>query len=250
MCDANMTDIKENNGLYNLVCASTILKVNAHKEGVHFQKVEEFNILHSRYMRFALSRTLESCSNWIQQQPAAVKSKTLHTEVELGMGEQGRSRLSPYSFACASHFRDPFWIHSTIAAPALIFHLLRIHSCQCSPQYVLFKFSPNLHGFLCLFTLRETRERESSKVVRNLLPNTDGILIALSAYLCLSVKLWMLWTCVWRISNTLRSFTQRRISMWVLIFTTLVSLEKQIWLFRVYLCKMCMCVNVLIRREK
>lgn len=108
MCDANMTDIKENNGLYNLVCASTILKVNAHKEGVHIQNVEEFNILHSRYMRFALSRTLESCSNWIQQQPAAVKSKTLHTEVELGMGEQGRSMLSPYSFACASHFRDPF----------------------------------------------------------------------------------------------------------------------------------------------
>lgn len=83
----------------------------------------------------------------------------------------------------------------------------------------------------------ERQERESSKVVRNLLPNTDGILIALSAYLCLSVKLWMLWTCVWRISNTLRSFIQRRISMWVLIFTTLVSLEKQIWLFRVYLCK-------------
>lgn len=155
-----MTDIKKNKCPYNLVCASTILKVNGHKEGVHFQNVKEFNIFVSKYMRFALSCTLESCLNWYQQQPAAVSSKTLHTEVELGMEEQGRSRLSPYSCACASHFRDPFWIHSTIAAPALIFHLLRIHSCQCSPQYVLFKFSPNLHGFLCLFTLRETRERE------------------------------------------------------------------------------------------
>lgn len=248
-----MTDIKKNNCLYNLVCASSILKANVpSKRKVHFQHVEEFNILHSRRsMGFALSCGLGSCSKWYQQQLAAVNSKTLQAEVELRMGEQGRRRLSPYSCVCASHFSDPFWIHSTISAPALIFHLLRIHSCQCSPQYVLFKFSPNLHGFLCLFTLRETRERESSKVVRNLLPNTDGILIALSAYLCLSVKLWMLWTCVWRISNTLRSFTQRRISMWVLIiFTTLVSPEKQIWLFRVYLWKMCMCVNALIRREK
>lgn len=107
MYDANMSDIKENNCLYNLVCASTILNVNAHKERVHFQNVEEFSILHSRYMRFALSCTLESCSNWYQQQPAAVNSKTLHTEVELGMGEQGRSRLSPYRGVCASHFRDP-----------------------------------------------------------------------------------------------------------------------------------------------
>lgn len=109
MYDANMTDIKENNCLYNLVCASTILKTNVHKKGVNFQIVEEFNILHSRrYTRFALSCTLESCSNWYQQQPAAVNSETLQAEVELGMWEQGRSRLSPYSSACASHFSDPF----------------------------------------------------------------------------------------------------------------------------------------------
>lgn len=82
-------------------------------------------------------------------------------------------------------------------------------------------------------------------MVRNLLPNTDGILIALSAYLCLSVELWMLWTCVRRISNALRAFTQRRISIWVLTFTASDSLEKQIWLFRIYLCKsvfVCECV--------
>lgn len=108
MYDVKMTDIKENNCLYDLVFASTILKVNVHKEGVHFQNVEEFNILHSRYIRSVLSWTLETCSNWYQQQPAAVSSKTLHTEVELGMGEQVRSRLSPYCCACASHFRDPF----------------------------------------------------------------------------------------------------------------------------------------------
>lgn len=91
----------------------------------------------------------------------------------------------------------------------------------------------------------ERWERESSKVVRNLLPNTDGIMIALSAYLCLSVELWMLWICVWRISNALRAFTQRRISIWVLIFTTSDSLEKHIWLFKIYLHKsvfVCECV--------
>lgn len=246
-----MTNIKENNCLYNLVCASTILKINKHKEGVHFQNVEEFNILHSRrYMRFALSCTLESCSNWYQQQPASVDSKSLHTEVELEMGVQGRSRLSPYSCACTSHFRDPFWIHSTIAAPA---HSFFIYFISTVVSAALNMFCLNSHWISMGSSVSshwERRERESSKVVRNLLPNTDGILIALSAYLCLSVKLWMLWTCVWRISNTLRSFTQRRISMWVLIFTTLVSFEKQIWLFRVYLCKMCICVNALIRREK
>ena len=87
-------------------------------------------------------------------------------------------------------------------------------------------------------------------MVRNLLPNTDGILIALSAYLCLSVELWMLWTCVQRIASALRTCTRRRISIWVLIFTALDSLEKQIWLFRNYLCKsMFVCECVCKKRE-
>lgn len=63
--DTHMTDIKvkEQPFFINLTFACTILEVNAHKELVHFQKVEEFYILHSRYMRFALSYTLESCSS-------------------------------------------------------------------------------------------------------------------------------------------------------------------------------------------
>lgn len=83
----------------------------------------------------------------------------------------------------------------------------------------------------------ERRERERAAKWLEIFCQTQMVSWLLFQPTC--VCLWSCGCCgrVWRISNTLRSFTQRRISMRVLIFTTLVSLEKQIWLFRVYLCK-------------
>ena len=130
------------------------------KKLVYFQKADDFKIFHSRYMRFTLSCTSESCSCQYPQQRSALNSKILHTKVELGITEQERRRLSPYSWClCQALLR--FLLNPSHHCCSST-HISSVLNPQLSvqPSICSVKFSPNLHGFLRLFTLRETRERK------------------------------------------------------------------------------------------